>query len=373
MKHKMLIALPLVLFTIALSACGVSDLVSGPTPTPTSTLIRTLTPRPTQTPTQRLAEEAFNTAEECAHQWENTQKSDDLDCTIHYYQEAIDLLDDDDIRRPYYQFRLDRLLWLSGQGEAEVRERILDFIRQNLDNEEAVEFFFREVLPEPQPADIGERFVIYKDEWKAPHFTIAQYGAQLKVSETHVPGSVHEGQSSLQIKWDKKERTWASLVIGFDPRIADADLARAGAMHSLDLDRFSTNDYRLEFAARGGSGVNRWGEQIMRIKLQDQNLIIREPIGNQMVCRIRLTEEWTTYSIPLGEFVPDPWILDPYVDGTQMGFGSRPWLEFDWTRVKQINFDIPYWASGNGTLWLDNVQLVRTDLASSGAKGCVER
>jgi len=391
MNHKRITALALLLLTIILSACdsaqaptkmpiptAISAEIPLDTPSPTSMATLTEspldTPLPTLTLTQHLtADEAFKAAEECAHQWENTQRSEDLDCAIYYYQEAIGLLDADDSQQTYYQFRFDRLLWISGQEEVQARERILDFIRKNLDNGEAADFLFEEILPEPQSADIEEGFIIYEDEWMAPHFAISQYGAQVEVGEAHTPGSVYKGDSSLQIKWNKSRDTWASLVIGFDPHIADVDVAGAGGMRSLDLDRFSRDNYRLEFAVRGGPGMDQWGEKVMRIKLQDQNLIFREPIGNQMVCRILLAEEWTTYSIPLGGFVPDPWILEPYADETPTGFGSRPWLEFDWTRVKQINFDVPYWASGSGILWLDNIQLVRADLANGGVESCVER
>jgi hypothetical protein len=355
MEHRKITMLSLLLLATILSACG-----SAPMLTPT------LAPTSVPTPYITTAEGAFNLAEKCAQQWESTQKSEDLDCAKHYYQEAIQLSGDKDAQRPYRQFRFDRLLWLSGQEETQVREDILNFIRSNLGNQEATEFFFGTILPKPQPADVGATFVIYKDGWEAPHFAVAQSGVQLQVSETYVPGNVYEGRSSLQLKWNKDSGTWASLVIGFDPNIADADRARAGAMLSLTLDPRSKNDYRLEFAVKKEGPVVKYPPQdFMRIKLQDQNLIISESIGNQLVCHIDLTQEWTIYSIPLGEFGTDPWIIENYANRDPTLFRSRPSLDFDWSRVKQINFDVPYYASGNGTIWLDNIRLVRKDSDST--------
>ena len=203
--------------------------------------------------------------------------------------------------------------------------------------------------------------MIYQDEWNAPHFEISQPNVdmQLEISQTHVPGTIYAGDSAVQIKWDKLRNAWVSLIIGFDERIADYELAITGGMQSLDLDFASRNDYHLEFAVKEGAGINQNEDTLMRVKLQDQNFILSHSIGNQMVCGIQLSEEWVIYSIPLGNFVPDRSITNQF--------------EFDWTRIKQINFDVPYFGEGSGKIWLDNIQLVKADLADNGANGCVNR
>jgi len=358
MSHRRVIALAFLSLVVVLTGCD----RDGSTPTPEATS----TPMPVQKPTasHTTPQEAFDAAEECAGKWESEQESGDLDCATRYYQMAIDLTDDEN-QRSYYQFRLDRIVWSSGQREPRVRERILDFVRVNLDNKEAADFMFQEVLPMPQPANIGERFVIYEDEWNASHLVAAHPDAYVDVSETSLPGNVYEGLKSLQIEWSNKlTDTWGSLIVGFDPHIDDIDRARASEMLSLVLDYASMNEYRLEFAVKADPGVLK-SEPFMRVKIQDQNPIVRESLGNQLVCHIRLTDEWAVYSIPLGEFITDLWIIQFYADNSLEIFDRRPSLAFDWSRIKQINFDIPFRAAGSGTILLDDVRLVRADSADT--------
>ena len=99
----------------------------------------------------------------------------------------------------------------------------------------------------------------------------------------------------------------------------------------------------------------------MFVKTQDQNLAIRDSIGNQIVMRVELKDDWQEYTVNLADLLPDDWItpsLCPQLSGTVDSKCSNSILfNFDWSRVKQINFDMPF-LSTEGTIYLDEIKII---------------
>jgi hypothetical protein len=325
-------------------------------------------PRATASPTLQAPslQADLNTAQVCEFEWKNTQNPDMLECALKTYQQVIAGADEE--RKPYIQYLFDKLLWQSGQDKVEARERILEFIRHNLQNDiadDAVEFYWSEILPAPEPYDAGDRLVIYADGIKLPHIVAYDPGASIKIRDTNVPGNLYQGKNApaLEVDWVKNSEAWDSLIVGFDERLADKSVAQAGELISLA----DPENYRLEFVVKADPGLSLWDDDFLRIKIQDQNLLVNESIGNQLVCSIQLTDDWVAYSIPLTEFSQDRWVIKKFADTAPELWGGHPSLVFDWSRVKQINFDVPYMAHGQGSFILDNIQLVRSGAASDVA------
>ena len=222
-------------------------------------------------------------------------------------------------------------------------------------------------MPTPTYFDAGDSLVIYESGITLPYLIVSAPGSSMKIRDTNVPGNLYMGKNApaLEIDWVKDAETWDSLIIGFDEHLADKSVAQAGELISLA----NPEDYRLEFVIKAGPGLHLWGEAFLRIKLQDQNLLISELIGNQLVCHIRVSEDWVAYSIPLTEFVQDTWVYEKSTLSSPAVWGGHPTLVFDWTRVKQINFDVPYHAHGQGLFMMDNIKLVRSNASSDLLSG----
>jgi hypothetical protein len=290
-----------------------------------------------------------------------TQDNESLECASAAYQEAIALSDPEQM--PNAQFLLDKLMWQSGAKTSDVRERLLAYIRYNPGNEDAIEFFWSSILPQAKHYQGGDIIVIYQDGFQLPHATVSDPAASIEVSDTSVPGNLYQGKNApaLKIKWGKEFRTWASLIVGFDERLPDREIAQAGELVSLP----NLEEYRLEFMIKAARGLNNWGEDIIRLKLQDQNLLVDQSIGNQLVCDIRITEDWVAYSIPLSLFVQDVWVSGKYRIDLYTLQDQYDQPAFDPERLKQINFDVPYNARGAGVILMDDIQLVRSSAPSA--------
>ncbi len=286
-----------------------------------------------------------------------------LECASEAYQKVVDLAALE--KKTYYQFLLDRLRWQSGQQDVETRERILAFIRQNLQYDfakDAIEFYWSDILPEPEYYDARESLVIYESALNLPYLIESGTGGSLNIRDTNIPGNLYISKNApaLEIDWVKEAQIWDSLIIGFDERLADRSAAQAGELVSLA----NPEAYRLEFVIKSGPGLHLWEDAYLRIKLQDQNLLVSELIGNQVVCHIRVSDDWVAYSLPLKDFVQDTWIYEEFSAATPAIWTGNPTLVFDWTRVKQINFDVPYNARGQGLILMDDIKLVRSDAPS---------
>lgn len=370
------------LMLAGLSACEISRPAQEITPTtgaesttqsPLATSIDpsgTLSPDAliTTSPQIQSIDAQISVAQDCETRWINSQDPGMLECAREAYQEAVDLSDPD--TKPYYQFLLDRLLWQSGKQDIEARERFLTFIRQNLQNDfakDAIEFYWTDIMPTPAYFDAGESLVIYESEITLPYMIVSGPGSSMKIRDTNVPGNLYMGKNApaLEIDWVKEAKTWDSLIIGFDERLADKSVAQAGELISLA----NPEDYRLEFVIKAGPGLHLWDDDFLRIKLQDQNILISESIGNQLVCHIRVSDDWVAYSLPLTEFVQDRWIYKNFEAASPAIWGGHPSLVFDWARVKQINFDMPYNAHGQGLLMMDDIILVRSATSSDLVTG----
>lgn len=152
---------------------------------------------------------------------------------------------------------------------------------------------------------------------------------------------------SIQLKWEKEPKQWASLIFGLDTDIHDSTRATKGGMTYLDLSH--PEKYALQFAIRGVVG-----QEKITIKFQDQNIIIRESIGNQVIHEVTAKTEWKLYCVPLNNFTVDTWVQELYGNDH----------EFQWKNIKQINFD-PYYDSKSGTVYLDEIRIVEVSECTS--------
>ena len=184
-----------------------------------------------------------------------------------------------------------------------------------------------------------------------------------------VNGEAYSGNRSLLITWNKDYRHWASLVLGFDSG-NDPKKAAAGQMTSINL--LPPADFAIQFfAKRARPFQSMLGSTLMdgsiTLKFQDQNVLIRESLGNQAVYiynydannlipdgRLRLAETgWQEFCLPLAKFDTDYWIKDDK-------YANYPETDrrFDWSNVKQINIDAD-WFSTDGAVYIDAIRIIR--------------
>ena len=278
-------------------------------------------------------------------------------------------------KRRQLQFKINQLKWVTGKQDALMKNEMLEFIRRNVDKTEAVDFFYNRMCLQPFRVKTDDPIILYSNKPGTNIITAVDPNLKslLTVTETRVPAEVYNGRSALRVEWSKNSPSWASLIIGIDPNIADSNRAKNGLMNSLDIDRSNADEHVLEFAIRGQLHSNRKGSRSRRgrtsnwvyVKLQDQNLLFEESIGNQLVHEVRVSDDWKTHRIRFTDFKQDYGIRNEYHKkyfrntGYFRRLSNFKALEFDWTRVKQINFDIPYFSSGSGTLWIDNIIITR--------------
>jgi hypothetical protein len=358
-----------------LAACGESPTLA-PTaiPIPPSTTTPTLVPLQAATPTLK--------PESCWDEWKRTQSESALVCASETYRLAIEQYPN--IAENH--FRLGVLNWEGGQAELG-REEILNAIELDVKNGEYVEYLYGKVIPPPVQINIQGELPIYTEQFDVPYFTVQGGDVSLfEVTEVHAPKNVAQGASAIRLEWKKNGNpwvwddnqfgwvaewrengsSWASLVIGFDKDIANQQKALEGGLASLGgLDPSNLDEYALTFWAKsegiqGSEYPENGADVFLRIKLQDQNLAVRESIGNQKVSQVELKRKWEEYTIPLDKFVTDEWVARTLCPTVPWECESLDLLYFDWSRVKQINFDVPFYST-NGVIYLDDIRIIRED------------
>ena len=297
------------------------------------------------TPHQR-ANKFFSAGRECEDnmssiEFKDNEREQARECAITNYKEAIRIFKKD----WRYHFRLG--------------ETLIDYDRQQALDAYLTAF---ELAPsEPGPADgvrrilnlveaeviqVGDGYDIFTAGVPYPNVFVSKESEDIELivgtsDRYYFPSS--EDKRSLQIRWKKNNNQWASMIFGFDQQITDITRALEADMKRLDLS--SPQNYALQFALLGVEG----GEGI-RVKFQDQNILITESLGNQVVFSVVAETSWRLYCIPLSEFRNDPWI--------QKNYQTNGMIEFNWTDVKQVNVD-PLFESTSGTVYLDEVRIVR--------------
>jgi hypothetical protein len=334
--------------TFVLAACGVK-------PVPSSI------PPPVVSPTVPVAAE-----HSCWNEWQQMRSVSAFDCASNEYRLAIE----QHPTNAENHFRLGVLNWEGGQKELG-REEIINAIRLDILNTNYIEYLFGQVIPAPMQVDINGNLPLYTEQFDTPYFT-AQGGnvTRFDMTEVHAPTNVADGATAIQLEWKKPKGSWASLIVGFDAEIANREKALEGGLISLGgLNRSNLDEYTLTFWAKGeGIQGSEWPDEgmvdmFLRIKLQDQNLAIRESIGNQLVYDLSLTEKWKKYTIPLNVFRLDAWWIHDAVCPQEISYldcDAAKLFDFDWSRVKQINFDVPYYST-NGTIYLDEIRIIHLD------------
>jgi len=345
--------------TCALAACGVKPM---PTSIPIPASIAASTPLPVASPVNPFAVD-----ENCWVEWSQTRSPSAFDCASNEYRLAVE-------QYPTVaenHFRLGVLNWEGGQKELG-RDEVINAIRLDILNENYIEYLFGQVIPAPRYVDINDNFPFYTEQFDAPHFIAQDKNVtQFDMMEVHAPTNVAEGATAIQLKWKKPGSSWAGLIVGFDAEIANREKALEGGLISLGgLNLNNLDEFSLTFWAKAegiqGSQYPEYPEYIdksLRIKLQDQNLAIRESIGNQLVYELSLTEKWEKYTIPLKDFRLDRWWIHNAVCTQQINYwdcDEANLFYFDWSRVKQVNFDIPFYST-SGTIFLDEIRIIHLD------------
>lgn len=335
------------LLTCVVSACGIK-----PMPPETPAAVTPTVPGPEDT--------------SCWGQWRRTRSASAFNCALEEYARAVEQAPEVAENR----FRLGVLNWEDGDKDLG-RGEIINAVRLDLLNEAYIEYLFAQVIPPPKHVDIVDNLPLYTEQFDAPYFTAQSESVALfEATESHAPIHVAVGASAIRLEWLKPGSTWASLIMGFDEDIANREKALTGGLVSLgNLNSSNLKEYALTFWAKGEDiqGAPPYPQcckepdRQLRIKLQDQNLAIRESIGNQMYYEATLTEEWKKYTIPLDDFYWDEWWIGSAVCPEEMYFWDcrdATLFYFDWSRVKQINFDVPFYST-SGKIFLDEIRLVR--------------
>lgn len=308
------------------------------------------------TPTISLNEDAS-----CWGEWRRTQSETAYDCALKEARLAID--QEPTLAENHFQFGV--LNWEKGDKDLG-REEIINAVRLDVLNKDFIEYLFGQVIPTPTQINIQDGQPLYTEQFDTFYLTAqAENVSKFELTEVHAPDNVMDGASAIQLDWQKPEMTWASLIIGFDQDIANREKALTGGLVSLGgLNRSNLGEYALTFWVKG-EGIQvadqyKNNDPYLRIKLQDQNLAIRESIGNQVVFSAEVTSNWQQYTIPFDKFQLDRWWLHKAICTPQIDFfecQKSPLLQFDWSRVKQVNFDVPFYST-NGRIFLDDVRII---------------
>lgn len=321
-------------------------------------------PVPPVTPTLPMVTSTLSIVknESCWETWRQTQSETAYDCAIKEYSRAVDQVP----ALAENHFRFGVLNW-EGNDKKLGREEIINAVRLDILNENFIEYLFGQVIPPPVQVNIPDDLPLYTEQFDTSYLiTQADNVRQFELKEAHTPSNVADGASAIQLDWQKPSMTWASLIFGFDPDIADREKALTGGFVSLGgLNRSNLGEYALTFWVKGEDiQVEDQYKNIdpyLRIKLQDQNLAVRESIGNQMVYTVAITDKWKKYSIPFDDFQYDRWWIHKAVCTSNVDYWEcqkAALLQFDWSRIKQINFDIPYYST-SGRIFLDDIHIVR--------------
>ncbi len=194
---------------------------------------------------------------------------------------------------------------------------------------------------------------------------------QDQISYDIVDNEAYSGKRSIRLQWHKNIQEWASLVLGFDA-LDDPLKAQNGQMASINLS--PPSQYALQFFARRGRPVELNSFMLYRtdsitLKFQDQNVLIQQSTGNQAVYywkevsnggfipdgQLPLPQTgWQEFCLPLDRFKTDWWIDQ----NEQYKNYSEAERQFDWSNVKQINFDANFFST-DGAVYLDDIQIIR--------------
>lgn len=323
-------------------------------------------PVPQVTPTPQPATPTLSIVfdESCWETWQRTQSETAYNCAMEKYSLAIDQVP----ALAENHFRFGVLNWEQGDKELG-REEIINAVRLDILNENFIEYLFGRVIPAPMQVILIEDLPLYTEQFDTFYLiTQAENVQRFELREVHSPSNVADGASAIQLDWQKPGMAWASMIIGFDPEIAVRKKALAGELISLGgLNRSNLSEYALTFWVKGediqGENPENFNilDNYLRIKLQDQNLAIRESIGNQMVYTVEITDKWKKHTIPFNHFQHDGWWIHDAVCASSVDYLeclNASLLQFDWSRVKQINFDIPYYST-SGKIFLDDIHIVR--------------
>jgi tetratricopeptide (TPR) repeat protein len=207
---------------------------------------------------------------------------------------------------------------------------------------------------------------IFDEEFGVPGVMTAAESPDDKIKYKISSEEAYTGKYSLLVSWEKQYQHWASLILAFDPDIGNFQKAQAGQMAVLNL--APPSDYAIQFFVKGVAVY-----ESFTLKFQDQNLLIKESLGNQAVyIRIGpagkpipdgrfviLGTDWQEVCLPLAAFDTDTWIKDD----KYRGFTPRD-KQFDWSKVKQINIDSDF-SNPTGAIYFDDIRIIR-------ASGCTE-
>lgn len=347
---------PVLIFLILMFSLLAGCDAGQPTPTVTSSAVPA-SAVPSLTPISKSIS--------CWENWEATKAKDAFECALNKYLE--DTEKNPSIAESH--FRLGALYWENGY-KILGREEIIKAIRLDILNESYLEYLYFQVIPVPEKIKVGDQILLYDDQFRVPYFAVhGDNVARFDVNESYVPANVAVGASSVQLEWQKNSGTWASLVFGFDPEIENRQKALEGGFISLgEIDQFNLDEYALAFrlkgkGVQGSPGVYPELKDTLSIKFQDQNLAIQESIGNQVFYEVTITDSWEEYSIPLSKFYFDEqWITDAVcpLELDFMTCKESSLFYFDWSRVKQINFDVPFYST-SGIIFLDEIKIIHLD------------
>jgi tetratricopeptide (TPR) repeat protein len=324
------------------------------------------------------------------------ENNEDFACAADRYQQAVKLYD----RDPRYYFHLAQVQTRLGQYSAAMNNYQL---AKSLDpsNPNVLPGFNRAMslqatqtatyLPLPmqtRPANPvnGEALLtatpsetptpsvhvvqsIFDEEFRVPGVMTAAQSPEDTITYKISSEEAYTGKYSLLVNWSKQNQHWASLILGFDPEIGNAQKAQAGQMAVINL--APPSDYAIQFYAKGVSNY-----ESFTLKLQDQNLLIKESLGNQAVYIrdsplgtpipdgrfIIYGTDWHPFCLPLAAFDTDYWIT-----AVEYRSFTPKDKQFDWSRVKQINIDSDFFLP-EGAIYLDDIRIVRASdcTAASG-------
>jgi hypothetical protein len=305
-------------------------------------------------PPEAVAE--FVAGAQCERQAEDAQaqpvlRQQSRDCAIEHYRAAIGLFPSDWT----YHYRLGEMLVQAGRPEyrADALQAYFEALRLKPDEPGPYEGIraLNETV-QRETVVIEDRYVIFDDNFRGSYMALPE-GSPPFVTVTDTLANVRVGTRALRYEWSKGGQEWSSLILGIDSNLGDLTRAQAASLTGIQISR---DDYALHFFIRSGSG-----DEYLTIKFQDQNMLIRESLGNQVVNGVVATTRWEEHCLPLNTFYVDGWIQSKY--------GQAVNLAFDWANVKQVNLDAPYFAT-QGSVYLDQIEIIRTaDCPSSSQTG----
>lgn len=274
-------------------------------------------------------------------------------CAIDAYRQAITVYDQD------WRFYYGLAQTLSAYNRHDAVEAYTLALRLKPDEEAIVEGLRRlTALTDIPVVDVTDRYTIFADDLDNTRMLLLPEDHPPEVFVTTDSNSVQSGTNALVLRWAFGPYNWMSLIFGVDQQISDKNRAEDATLIGMNLT--PPEDYVLHFFLKGN-----YGGEVLNVKFQDQNVAIRESLGNQVGQQVEATPRWSEYCLPLSDFEIEKWIIDEY--------GTNPNTVFDWMHVKQINFDPLIYGTEFGTVrdgvvFLDQIEIMK-DLTCGRAEG----